>query len=248
MSDAMTSGEIEDVLSSIRRLVSEDLRPGARSPGSVSGSVSGPVPGPVAERNKLLLTPALRVVPGEATQPPMPVPIPVPIPVVEACGDPSSGPSARLQPPAIDAVLSDPDHATSETVLAPDLPQDTTGSLDVVVASIGAAVDAHPDAHPEEWEPETGDSAIVDLPWRGAQWADPEPESGPESDVEAEAVDDPANDPAVQARNDQARSDQAEAEAIAEISAQTDVEDAGLFDEPEAWMDESVLRDLVRVI
>ena len=49
MSDAMSAVEIEDVLSSIRRLVSEDLRPAAsRSP---------------APESRLILTPALRVVP-----------------------------------------------------------------------------------------------------------------------------------------------------------------------------------------
>lgn len=50
MADPMTSVEIEDVLSSIRRLVSEDLRPAARMP--VSGASGDP----------LVLTPALRVV------------------------------------------------------------------------------------------------------------------------------------------------------------------------------------------
>ena len=48
MSEAMSTSEIEDVLSSIRRLVSDDLRP---------------APKPVEdEASKLLLTPALRVV------------------------------------------------------------------------------------------------------------------------------------------------------------------------------------------
>lgn len=50
MSEAMSSVEIEDVLSSIRRLVSEDLRPGPR-----------PVP-KAAVDDKLILTPADRVV------------------------------------------------------------------------------------------------------------------------------------------------------------------------------------------
>lgn len=56
MSEPMTSGEIEDILSSIRRLVSEDLRPAPRTGGMslVSGSEQG--------AGRLLLTPALRVV------------------------------------------------------------------------------------------------------------------------------------------------------------------------------------------
>ncbi|MGB8812893.1 MAG: hypothetical protein WCC57_06885, partial [Paracoccaceae bacterium] len=50
----MSSVEIEDVLSSIRRLVSEDFRPGARHNVAVEGG------------EKLILTPALRVVAEEA--------------------------------------------------------------------------------------------------------------------------------------------------------------------------------------
>lgn len=50
MSDPMSSVEIEDVLSSIRRLVSEDLRPAARTAGRATAG------------DPLVLTPALRVV------------------------------------------------------------------------------------------------------------------------------------------------------------------------------------------
>ena len=77
MSEPLTSHEIEDVLSSIRRLVSEDLRPAARAAGLATG-LSAPAPAAAAaapdagaEAGKLLLTPALRVVP-EA--PPVPAP------------------------------------------------------------------------------------------------------------------------------------------------------------------------------
>ena len=62
MSEPMSNHEIEDVLSSIRRLVSEDLRPAPRGDAA-----------PVAAEtsDKLLLTPALRVVPEEVE----PVPV-----------------------------------------------------------------------------------------------------------------------------------------------------------------------------
>lgn len=69
MSEPMSSVEIEDVLSSIRRLVSEDLRPAsARSPAAQPEPPEAPeapaaVVDPVA--SKLILTPALRVVPPE---------------------------------------------------------------------------------------------------------------------------------------------------------------------------------------
>ena len=54
MSDPMTNMEIEDVLSSIRRLVSEDLRPASRD--SVAAA-----PRPVEPEGKLVLTPAFRI-------------------------------------------------------------------------------------------------------------------------------------------------------------------------------------------
>jgi len=60
MSEPMTSGEIEDVLSSIRKLVSEDLRPQPRVAASLMPQISVP------EAGKLILTPALRVVEGTA--------------------------------------------------------------------------------------------------------------------------------------------------------------------------------------
>ncbi|WP_114967150.1 hypothetical protein [Alkalilacustris brevis] len=52
MSDAMKDGEIEDVLSSIRRLVSQE------TPGAASAPAGAAAPG------RLLLTAALRIVPG----------------------------------------------------------------------------------------------------------------------------------------------------------------------------------------
>ncbi len=61
MSDRMSSVEIEDVLSSIRRLVTDDLRPKPAEPVVVAGE-------------KLLLTPALRVVVPVAEAPFMAVP------------------------------------------------------------------------------------------------------------------------------------------------------------------------------
>ena len=61
MSEPLTSHEIEDVLSSIRRLVSEDLRP-ARAAMAAARADSAPVAAERADVDKLLLTPALRVV------------------------------------------------------------------------------------------------------------------------------------------------------------------------------------------
>lgn len=59
MSEPLSSTEIEDVLSSIRRLVSEDMRPLARPAGA----------GVAQTGEKLILTPALRVVQEDDAEP-----------------------------------------------------------------------------------------------------------------------------------------------------------------------------------
>ncbi|MGV8952203.1 MAG: hypothetical protein ACOH2M_13930 [Cypionkella sp.] len=112
MSEPLSSSEIEDVLSSIRRLVSEDMRPVPRAPG-----VS-----PIAEvTEKLILTPALRVVESKPVE------------------RPNVAPRLHLNFPVMD--------------------EDDT-SIETVVASVGAAVDA---AH-DDWEAENGDEDIAAAP------------------------------------------------------------------------------------
>lgn len=71
MSEPLTTHEIEDVLSSIRRLVSEDLRPSLRQTGTPEVAMAqdaAPVrPQPAARpAGRLVLTQALRVSPPEA--------------------------------------------------------------------------------------------------------------------------------------------------------------------------------------
>ena len=71
MSEPLSSHEIEDVLSSIRRLVSDDLRPQMRLAEEGPEETSGTAEGDAAQENeapgKLMLTPALRVV-GEESE------------------------------------------------------------------------------------------------------------------------------------------------------------------------------------
>ena len=62
MSERLSSVEIEDVLSSIRRLVSEDLRPGAKAEAAAADRGAVAASDPVAG-DKLILTPALRIAP-----------------------------------------------------------------------------------------------------------------------------------------------------------------------------------------
>lgn len=84
MSEPMSHVEIEDVLSSIRRLVSEDLRPGRSgraagkadlapvAPSAPSAPVSQALPDAPRD-SKLLLTPALRVVAAQPAAAPPPL-------------------------------------------------------------------------------------------------------------------------------------------------------------------------------
>ena len=70
MSEPMSSVEIEDVLSSIRRLVSDDLRPQARpQPPQAQDPRPMPEAAPAAAAEKLLLTPALRIVQDDSPPP-----------------------------------------------------------------------------------------------------------------------------------------------------------------------------------
>lgn len=64
MTDRMSNIEIEDVLSSIRKLVSDDLRPGAAPVSTVTAPLRPQVP-------RLVLTPALRVPAAAPAAPPL---------------------------------------------------------------------------------------------------------------------------------------------------------------------------------
>jgi hypothetical protein len=135
MSDRMSSVEIEDVLSSIRRLVTEDLRP---------------KPPVVAE--KLLLTPALRVVPQ----------------AVIDDADP-------LDMPAQDAAPS-PGNAPVESAAAESFVffhhRSAVSDRAEALSSIGAAVPA------DDYEPEIGEVGPADAvpvpDWPDQSWVAPD--------------------------------------------------------------------------
>jgi hypothetical protein len=135
MSDRMSSVEIEDVLSSIRRLVTEDLRP---------------KPPVVAE--KLLLTPALRVVPQ----------------AVSTDADP-------LDMPGQDAALSQ-GSAPVESAAAESFVffhhRSAVSDRAEALSSIGAAVPA------DDYEPETGEFGPADAvpvpDWPDQSWVAPD--------------------------------------------------------------------------
>ena len=213
MSEAMSSVEIEDVLSSIRRLVSEDLRPGVRS---VSAKKTD---------EKLLLTPAFRVVPAAA-------------PVVPAADEhvtalPNRAPLARLHLGVETA--NEKSFATLERAVED---QDTEWESEVGDPAPLVLAMEWPDAG---WTPvqDTGAAqpAAVEKSELTPPWA--------QDEAEVSAALDPVDfqDPPI-AEPDTAWADQAEAEAVADLRA----EEAGDFasDAGEMAFDENVLRNLVR--
>jgi hypothetical protein len=145
MSEVMSSSDIEDVLSSIRRLVTGDLRPRTSTDaGDEAGIASHAVPDPVQPPpGRLLLTPALRVVPSSA---PSSEPRPPIDGVLSLIG-------ARVEPPGagFEAETGDAFDASAEA--RPPRPVAT-----VAVASSGGA--AGPRHDPAPVVPEAGAAAV----------------------------------------------------------------------------------------
>ena len=262
MSEPMSSVEIEDVLSSIRRLVSDDLRPMPRA--NVASRT--PMPG-----DKLILTPALRVVGSAAAVVPEPA-----LEISEPTGPETHRPDAQffrhVNSPAMPPV-----------VVA--LPTDSSG-LEVVIASLELAVEAQA----QTFESETGDEAPqTDAGWQAQSWSRapasevlelvdfaedqepvvaenravlPEPSPGwaqegpPDSDVaEAPFVEAESAPQSAVNSSDVEWLDRAEAEVVASLAddaplsgfaTATDATTDAFYDEPELRFDETVLRDLVR--
>ncbi|MFN4171015.1 MAG: hypothetical protein ACK4GW_04590 [Pseudorhodobacter sp.] len=219
MSEPMSSGEIEDVLSSIRRLVSEDLRPapGRKRTGLPAQPEAGDAASHADEAKKLLLTPALRVVVddnrGLADHPP-----PTDAAFVRTAAEVDPGKPDQTQPAPLkldDSLRSDlPDRDSGGTTegiaVAPD--ENTASAPDsgpaaglgAALSSIGSAVDQNSD----DWESETGDGGFASLAWKAPAWVE-----------EAEIVS-PATSPFVEAATEEALSPEAaEAAALAEIEA-----------------------------
>ncbi len=272
MSEPMSAGEIEDVLSSIRRLVSEDLRPAAEAPQ------------PVAARDKLILTPALRVVEGGFPDVDPPVPaagggedaavFAAPTSALQAVLDDITRPAGMFDAPFAGAF--DP----VEIAAAPT-PSAPPPSIEAVVAAVGAAVtdqrardegdaaaEIESDWVPDGWsEPPAADQGSADHPAGAealaAEPTDPGERIEPDAAVWAGFVS--ARDPGAAAAK--LRDDQAEAEAVAEITASQafaaaaaaaepapePAAFAGVFDPADTApadtaIDEEILRDLVRDI
>lgn len=253
MSEAMSSVETEDVLSSIRRLVSEDLRPASR-PAAATATARPVAP---AGDDKLLLTPALRVVSERPAAPRAPLPrlhLGIETPRSE-----EPPPLRAIDPAPADYESETGDPYPSDTrmewseegwVLAPDLPEQVQA--------------AAPDEAPMiEVDPDQDDLAIISPPQPEALRAEPEV-TWPNANAFPEATfsEGPAQ-AQTQARADAAWADRAEAEVVASLDSAEDAPErvfvappAGAADEGldpvvganEVIFDEQVLRDLVRDI
>lgn len=246
MSEPMSSGDIEDVLSSIRRLISEDLRPIPR-------------PGRAAEAEKLILTPALRIVPGPGRAEearPGPVADQPEAPGQENSHKPEAEdirPAREQQawadewPPEDEAAALE---ATPEPMADPGAVEDHSDTdgyddeaadkpdSDLTDAPEGAALQADSDPRDDSDavapQADSASSHLSDVlsaigsavNEKPGEWESETGDSGfgdtgwrpPEWVEEAELVEDqPASEYAAPAEDDRARNDRAEAEAVAEI-------------------------------
>lgn len=236
MSEPMSSVEIEDVLSSIRRLVSEDLRPAQGSaPSRPAETPVTPAPRPapvspaVAElaASKLILTPALRVVTDEAPAPQTSAPAP------EAWDD---GEVAAFVNVEDDAVLEDDTGWQTTADVVP-----LNRAEEAPVAELAAMAEPTPEVAAEpaaEAEPMAWD-ADARADFVAPEWHDALPE---EAKAEAASVDEAA-DPAF----DAVWADAAEAEVLRQLAEDGPMAQAAPSDDDMVY-EENLLRDLVRDI
>ncbi|MGA0539177.1 hypothetical protein [Neotabrizicola sp. VNH66] len=243
MSEPLSSHEIEDVLSSIRRLVSEELRPVTRAEEVV------PVAAPVAARDdsKLLLTPSLRVV-GESRTMATPAPR-----AVEA----AAPPAAEVYD---DDGLDLGDNGLGALRVA--AMQDPAG--DEVWAAPGAPVD-----EAQDWPADSLEETLPGTDWLQAEpeWIDEEPVPFTAHPRRADVPPAMTEEPLARAWAERAEaevhatlresgpkiirpdavSDTAEITIEEELEAEAAAA-SGIFDQDEPVFDEEMLRDLVREI
>lgn len=267
MSESMSSVEIEDVLSSIRRLVSEDLRPVSRQPH------------PAEADSKLILTPALRVIGGDVRQPDNgPAPAPEERTAVDA-GSRNTAPAPSIE--SVVAAVGAAVTGQSPEAEAEDLAEieadwshlgwPETDSAGLVLSALDQVDEAEVIVAPTQQAPAAATAWAAD-----DGDLDPTQDSDLQAGVFVSSRDagvvgaDAATTAAIpEDAAEVARDDQAEAEAVAEINAaQTPqpepwaadgaagscetggqaMPSADIFDDEDAVPDEEVLRDLVRDI
>lgn len=139
MSDSVTNVEIEDVLSSIRRLVSDDTRPAATPTDTID-----PVDAPSEPAGRLVLTPALRV-----QQDPSPVEKADPVAEVTDLSPLQLEEAATFVAPT--PLLLTPQDSDDVPRIHDNMSEMDRASLESKIAELEAAVGASVD---DEWEPD----------------------------------------------------------------------------------------------
>lgn len=232
MSDPMSNVEIEDVLSSIRRLVSEDLRPAARRQA-------------VAGTSKLVLTPAFRVETGSEDED-APAPDQAPE-IVTRIAELEAAVAARA-----DEFEPDGSEVAATPAESWDEPRALSGEDDAQVAEPEEMIETEVETDPvAESTPDAAEQTLADDLWV---------EAGAEEDgdvvVEAivGAVVGAVSKAGAKSKSDDWEEhaamdtvDWQDAEVTPEASAPGDPKDEmGVFDEADEVFDEEMLRELVR--
>ncbi|MDO8984730.1 hypothetical protein [Cypionkella sp.] len=229
MSEPLSSTEIEDVLSSIRRLVSDDMRPTPKLA--------------AAAGDKLILTPALRVVQTEAEVPePLAAPLPmfVAVPRTNLMDAPRSGLGDVVASvgAAVDASPDDWEAETGDCAPQPDMGLVNPWSLpadDVLVDEPLASNEDDLEPH----DPFEYHAAEAAAPAQTPAWAQ---EDEIAQDDEAEATTAPLRGTV---EPDPVWADAAEASVLAALAKPDAADDDEAFDQAMRF-DEDVLRELVR--
>lgn len=262
MSEPLSSHEIEDVLSSIRRLVSEDLRPAMRQTGhgtgpAVEAGADARAAPSAASAGRLVLTAALRVVNAEEASAQA-------APAAGAKGASPQAPQAAPAVPADDSALRVPPQADDQTEPADAL---FGGSdEDDVWAAPGTATDDDLDEDPE-LEPSTLTAAFRRGHWTAetvpqVAWVEDEedwPDTAPlkfAAHRRFGAVEQPQPESEGQTAGAAAEPPQAAVDGSATAApdpagssaARPAAPERGLFDGDAPGIDEEMLRDVVREI
>jgi len=220
MSETLSSHEIEDVLSSIRRLVSEDLRPAAKPAAAPASSRTG-----ADEDDKLLLTPSFRVVRPPADAPQAVAPAPVETAAVEAADHLIWAAPGEADPGYVEEVDVDPETVSPATLRRGHWTADSMPEVNWTQDD-------------EDWSESEAEPMPFTAHPRGAAALDEEPlakawAERAEAEVRAE-IERMYGPSTVQPEPEPAR---VEPEA-----------GPGLFDAEEAMFDDEILRDIVREI
>lgn len=250
MSEPMSNHEIEDVLSSIRRLVSEDLRPAPRS-GTIMPDAPAATPEARPAPEKLILTPAFRVVDAPAATAPESV-----MPETAMSED-----FAAAQPvPEAGDVVSRLSAAMDDSPADWESPEGDQMAWDEAPVQ-AAPKQTEPNQTPGP-DPMAGrlhfspmpDDRRADDDLAGQLGSDPaDLWTAPVEDdafAEVEELDTTQPPPrrVVSPPGDAGWADAAEAEVRAELDRETEEVGASMFDTQDVTFDEEVLRDLVRDI